>query len=227
MDAVIAVVAAAGATAFAVDLIRDARRRRRPHIVAYAVGMSMFAAATIALAVALTAGWSAPTYRIFYLFGAVLNIPYLALGSVYLVIGPRSGRFTQAVLIVFTVIATLVVLGAMVVPDIAQEGVPSGKEVFDVAWPRIMAAIGGAVGATLLVVLGIVSIFRFWRRNRRIVWGSALIVAGTVAAASGGTALAAVGEGGAFAISLLVAVALIWAGYRVASGSRSQASVTS
>ena len=29
-------------------------------------------------------------YRIFYLFGAILNIPFLALGSMFLVVGKRS-----------------------------------------------------------------------------------------------------------------------------------------
>jgi hypothetical protein len=51
------------------------------------------------------------------------------------------------------------------------------------------------------------------------VWGNLLIVGGTLAAASGGTGLA-LGESSAFAVSLLVAVTLIWAGYRVASGKR-------
>jgi uncharacterized membrane protein YfcA len=64
-----------------------------------------------------------------------------------------------------------------------------------------------------------VSIFRFWKKNRRIVWGNLLILGGTLAAASGGTGLA-LGESSAFALSLLVAVTLIWAGYRVASGGR-------
>ncbi len=86
--------------------------------------------------------------------------------------------------------------------------------------PRLFAIIGGAMGATILAVLSIVSIFRFWKTNRRIVWGNLLILGGTVAAASGGTGLA-LGESSAFALSLLVAVTLIWAGYRVASGGRS------
>jgi uncharacterized membrane protein YfcA len=65
----------------------------------------------------------------------------------------------------------------------------------------------------------VISIVRFWKRNRKLVWGNLLILAGTFAAASGGTGLA-LGEGSAFAVSLLLAVTLIWAGYRVASGSR-------
>ena len=75
------------------------------------------------------------------------------------------------------------------------------------------------MGATILIVLALVSVFRFWNKNRRIVWGNLLIVAGTLAAAWGGTGLA-LGEASGFALSLLLAVTLIWAGYRVASGGR-------
>lgn len=50
-----------------------------------------------------------------------------------------------------------------------------------------------------------------------------MIVAGTFAAAWGGTGLA-LGEAGGFAVSLMLAVSFIWAGYRVASGRRRRAS---
>ena len=85
--------------------------------------------------------------------------------------------------------------------------------------PRLFAAIGGGTGATILIVLSLVSVFRFWTKNRRIVWGNLLIVVGTFAAAWGGTGLA-LGEAGGFAFSLLLAVTFIWAGYRVSAVAR-------
>ena len=38
-----------------------------------------------------TAGGDEVTFRLFYLFGAVLNVPFLALGTVYLLGGVRRG----------------------------------------------------------------------------------------------------------------------------------------
>ncbi|MFQ5966419.1 MAG: hypothetical protein ACE5MI_02275 [Acidimicrobiia bacterium] len=226
METAVAFLAAAGATGFAFDLGRDAVRRARPHVVAYAIGMAMFAIATWALALALAWGWSELLYKIFFLFGAVLNILYLALGSFYLVIGPRTGRVFQGFLAVFTAMAVIVIISATVV-FLPQEGIPSSRDSFEIGLPFIFALLGGIVGTTVLVALGIVSIFRFRKTNPRLVWANVLIVTGVAAAASRGTVLAFVGEGGGFAISLLAAVILIWWGYRVASGARRPVSADS
>ena len=220
MDTALALLAALAATFFATDLWLDYRRRPRPHIVAYAVGMTMFAIATWAFFTGITFGWTGFVYRTFYLFGAILNIPFLALGSMFLVVGKRSGNVMAIALGAFTAISVTLTATVPFVKPLPESGVP--HDVFATGFgPRLFAIIGGAMGATILIALSLVSIFRFWRKNRRIVWGNLLIVGGTLAAAWGGTGLA-LGESSAFAISLLIAVSLIWAGYRVASGSRSE-----
>jgi hypothetical protein len=218
MDSVLALLAALAATSFAVDLWLDYRKRPRPHIAAYGTGMSMFAIATWAFYLGLSFGWTGPLYRTFFLFGAILNIPFLALGSMFVVVGKRSGHAMAIALGALTAISTTLTTTVPFANPLPDSGVP--HDVFASGFgPRLFAIIGGATGSTILIILALVSVFRFWRKNRRIVWGNLLIVAGTFAAASGGTGLA-LGEGSAFAISLLVAVTLIWAGYRVASGGR-------
>jgi hypothetical protein len=181
--------------------------------------MTMFAIATWAFFIGLTFGWTGPVYRVFYLFGAILNIPFLALGSMFLVVGKRSGHVMAVALGAFTAISVTLTATVPFANPLPESGVP--HEIFAEGFgPRLFAIIGGAAGTTILLVLAVVSILRFWKSNRRIVWGNLLIVAGTLAAASGGTGLA-LGESSAFAISLLAAVSLIWAGYKVASGGRS------
>ncbi|HEY6628078.1 MAG TPA: hypothetical protein VI193_03755 [Acidimicrobiia bacterium] len=224
-DSALALLAAVAATVFAVDLWLDYRRRPRPHIAAYGIGMTMFAVATWAFFIGLSFGWTGPVYRTFYLFGAILNIPFLALGSMFLVVGRRSGHVMAIALGAFTAIATTLTATVPFANPLPESGVP--HEIFAEGFgPRLFAIIGGAAGTTILVVLAVVSILRFWRTNRKIVWGNLLIVAGTLAAASGGTGLA-LGESSAFAVSLLAAVTLIWAGYKVASGRRSTAAAPS
>lgn len=224
MDSALALLAALTASVFAADLWLDYQRRPRPHIAGYGTGMAMFALATWAFFIGLSFGWTGPVYRTFYLFGAILNIPYLALGSMFLVVGRRSGHAMAIALAAFTAISVTLTATVPFAKPLPESGVP--HDIFaDGFGPKLFAIIGGAAGTTILVVLAVVSILRFWRTNRQIVWGNLLIVAGTLAAASGGTGLA-LGESSAFAVSLLAAVSLIWAGYKVASGRRSAAAAT-
>ncbi len=178
----------------------------------------MFALATWALFAGVTFGWTGGYYRTFFLLGAILNIPFLALGSMFLVVGKRSGHTMTIFLAAFTAISTTMTLTAPFQRSLPETGIP--HDMFATGFsPRLFAAIGGGTGATILIALAVVSLVRFWKKSRHLVWGNALILAGTLAAAYGGTALA-VGDGSVFALSLLVAVSLIWAGYRVASGGR-------
>ncbi len=218
MESVLSIIAAIAASLFAFDLWRDYRLRPRPHVAAYGTGMTMFAVATWALFIGVTFSWTGPIYRTFFLFGAVLNIPFLALGSMFLVVGKRSGHVMTVALGAFTAIATTLTLTVPFQRPLPDGGVP--HNMFETGFgPRLLALIGGAVGGTILIVLALVSLVRFWKKDRRIVWGNALILAGTLSAAWGGTGLA-LGEASGFALSLLIAVTLIWAGYRVATGRR-------
>jgi hypothetical protein len=221
MDTAVAVVAATIATGFAIDLIRDFRAKPRPHTGAYAAGISMFAIATWALAAGLGLGWEGWSYRAFFLLGAIINIPVLAVGSWFLVVGKRAGHIALLLTGAFAAISVTLVTTVPFARPLPEGGIPHDifPPISEGFGPRLLAAIGGGTAAAFLIVLGLISLIRFWRRNRRVVWGNALIVAGTIAASWGGSGLA-IGEGAAFAISLLLAAALIWGGYRIASGAR-------
>jgi hypothetical protein len=221
MDTILAIIAGAAATLFAIDLLVDYRRRPRPHVAAFATGIAMFAIATIALAVELATGWTSASYRTFFLFGAVLNIPFLALGSMFLVVGPRAGHVMTLLLAGFSAISTTLVTTVPFENPLPESGVR--PDVFppltDGFGPRLLAAIGAGTGTFLLVTLALVSVIRFRKKNPRIVVGNGLILAGTLVAGWGGTGLA-IGESSGFVLSLLVTSIMLWAGYRVTRGSR-------
>lgn len=218
MNSGLSAVAAIAASLFAADLWQNYRHNPRPHVAAYATGMSMFALATWALFAGVTLGWTGPLYRTFFLFGAILNIPFLALGSMFLVVGRRSGHVMTIALGALTAISTTLTLTVPFENPLPDSGIPT--DIFAAGFgPRLFAIIGGATGTLILVSLALVSAFRFWNRDRQIVWGNLLIVAGTGAAAWRGTGLA-LGDAAGFALSLLLAVTSIWAGYKVASGRR-------
>lgn len=221
MNAVLPVVAGAIATGFTLDLAFDAIRRRRPHVTAYTAGMAAFATATWALAAGVLTGWTESSYRTFFLFGTVYNVMLLAVGSMFLVAGKRWGHVFFVITGAISAMATTLITTVPFVKDLPIGGIPDDMWGPEVAFgPTLFAVIGGALGGTTIIVLGLVSIVRFWRSGRRIVWGNLLIVAGTLAASAGGTRLGFLDETTTFEASLMLAAALIWAGYRVTRGAR-------
>src|SRR5919206_59958 len=97
MVAGLAFIATAIATLFANATAVRWSRSRAPHQGAWTVALALFALASAALATGVGTGWDAGTFRAFYLLGAIVNVPWLALGTVYLLAGPRAGRIAGAV----------------------------------------------------------------------------------------------------------------------------------
>lgn len=217
VDVALALASAIAATLFAADLTRDFIKNRRPHVAAYACGMGMFATASWALWAGLMFGWTGAGYRVFFLFGAILNITTLAVGSMFLVIGSKAGNtmtlFTGALAAISTTLVTTVPFAE----PLPQSGVPDRvfAPLTEGFGPRMLAAIGSGLGASILILLALISVFRFWKSNRRIVAGNLLIMLGVLAGSTGGTLLGFLGETAAFETTLLVTVMLIWLGYRV------------
>lgn len=228
METTLAILAASVATVFAIDLGRSARRRPRLHAQVWALAMGFFAMATWALAAGLGFGWSEPIFRVFYLLGAIANIPLLAAGSVALVAGRQWGRRTAVAVGCFVALGAVATFLAPIEGGFRSNEIPEGSEVFSftfevggltVPGPRFFALVSGAVGTIVLVGLSALSAIRAWSANRRLALGNVLIVLGALAPAIGGSQTA-LGEGGTLAISLLVGAVLIYAGYRLAVSAR-------
>ena len=84
MVAGLAFLATAVATVFAQATGVRYARTEGPHQGAWTFALALFALASAALATGASTGWDNGTFRVFYLLGAVLNVPWLALGTVYL-----------------------------------------------------------------------------------------------------------------------------------------------
>jgi hypothetical protein len=228
MDVLIPLLAAVAASGFAIDLSVANRRRPRPHAAMWAAAMAMYALATWALVIGLSSGWSGTTFRLFYWLGAVANIPFLAAGSVYLVLGGRTAQRFLTGVIVWSIAGGVVTWLAPLTSGVGRGGVPEGSELF--AWtvelggfsipgPRVFAALAGGIATLVIVGLAGMTAARFWNSNRTLATGNLLIVLGTLAPASGGS-LTALGEAAGFAVALLVGAVLLWSGYRVAAAAR-------
>ncbi len=229
MNAALAAAATLVAVAFALSTLDRWLRRRRPHELAWTVSLALFALGSLALWWAEADGWSLAVFRVFYTAGAVLNVPWLALGTVYLLAGERIGNKVRAWLVFLSGLTIGIVSMAPARAVVLPDEFPTGKDVFGVA-PRILAAVGSGVAALVIIVGAVWSAWRVWRgRNPslagqrtvaapgRLALGNLLIALGTLVLSASGTLAGRLGKDRAFAVTLLVGIVILFVGFLVAS----------
>jgi len=232
VNAALAAAASLVAVAFCLSTLDRWLRRRRPHELAWTVSLALFALGSLALWWAESAGWGLGSFRVFYLAGAVLNVPWLALGTVYLLAGERVGNRVRWWLVFLSGLTVGIVGFAPTKVGVSGGELPTGKEVFGVA-PRVLAAVGSGVAALVIIVGALWSAWRVLRgRNpslgaqrsvpapRRLVWGNVLIAVGTLVLSGSGSLAGRLGKDRAFAVTLLVGIVILFAGFLVASATR-------
>jgi len=221
MVAGLAFIATAIATVFAQATAVRWSRTKAPHQGAWTIALALFALASAALATGASTGWDRGTFRAFFLLGAVLDVPWLALGTIYILFGRRIGNPVRVALLVFTGLAIGVVLAAPMHGAIPVTGIPVGKDHFGV-FPRVLAGVGSGLGAVVVFVGAAWSAVRFARSRKPgsgyLAGGNALIALGTLILSSGGLLQGIVGSDEAFALTLAIGIAVIYGGFLVASG---------
>ena len=148
----------------------------------------------------------------------MLNVAWLALGSVELLAGPLTRRAYLAGLGAFTAVSVVLIALARVTPaDLAGRLLPEGKEFLPVA-VRVLAVLGNVVG-TVIVVGGAVAsglALRSRRDLRPRFEGNLLIALGVVLAASGGV-FAFLASSDKLALGLALGASVMYLGFRRAS----------
>jgi hypothetical protein len=190
--------------------------RRKPHLFAWAVALLMFTVASFAAAIGLLVEWTATWYRVYYLFGAILNVPVLGLGTLYLLGPHRIARAFGLLVIVASVFAAGAVTTATIDASVlATEQIPAGSEVMPDG-VRALSRYYSFTGFFIVVGGALWSAWRLARSRqdalRELVKANVLIAAGTtiVAVAS---VFARFGRGAVFAIGLLIGVSAMFAGF--------------
>jgi hypothetical protein len=223
MVAGLAFVATAIATLFAQATAVRWSRSRAPHQGAWTIALALFALASAALATGASTGWDRGTFRAFFLLGAVVNVPWLALGTIYLLWGRGVGDKVRMALVLFTGLGLGVMLSAPMHGTITPDRIPVGKDVFG-PLPRALAGAGSGLGALVVFGGAAWSAVRFARSRKpgsgKLAGGNALIALGTLVLSSGGLLQGIVGSDEAFALTLAAGIAVIYAGFAVASGVR-------
>lgn len=133
-----ALVATGVSAVFAWRLLQRYRQRgRTPATLYWSVSLAMFSLASLMLLVGVVVGWASWSFRLFYLFGAVLNVPWLALGNI--AINARRRVPTVVTGAVALVVAVLSLRGALGVEP-------------DLWWPSV--ALAGGLGIAMVATRG-------------------------------------------------------------------------
>ncbi len=201
------------AGAFAIAVLLRYMRKRRPSHLAWAVGLLLFAVAAFNGFLARSGGPTDLEYRLFYLFGAIANVAWLALGTVFIT-APRFGRAALAVVVVLTAVSVYAVFSTPV--DIAV-AVDTGKGFPDGSLPRVLAAIGSGGGSIVLIGGALWSAWAFLRRRDqgRRALANVIIAVGVFIAAAGGT-VAFTGASGVLELTNLLGVSVMFVGFLLA-----------
>jgi len=221
------------AVAFSLSTFDRWHRRNQPHELAWTIAMALFTIGSAALWWAEATGWSMFAFRIFFLAGAVLNVAWLALGTIYLLVNKKIADHLRTALTVLSAFSAGVIMVAPTKREIIDGEFPAARELFGVL-PRIMAAVGSGVPALVIIVGAIWSTWRVLKFKapnlksasmrtvlspRRLAFGNVLIAVGTLVLSASGTLAGRLGKDRAFAVTLLVGLCFLFLGFLVATNS--------
>jgi hypothetical protein len=213
----------AAIVAFAFAALLSARyvRGRHPYQAAWILALLMYAIASLALFLGVLDGWTTGEYRLYWLFGAVLNVPWLAMGEAYLLIRNRTITTVLLVALLFaTAFAVARVRTGIVDPAALVKDLPLGKDVFARDQLPYRLSQVYAYPAYALLLLG--TVWSVWRmrgraavRDRMI--GTALIAVGATIVAIGSGFGAGLDVVPLFSVGLLAGIAVMFWGFVLAS----------
>jgi hypothetical protein len=176
----------------------------------WSVALAQFAIASAAIVWGIAAGWTPLVYKAFYLFGAVLNVAWLALGTIWLEAPRKAAAVVNVLFILAATAACVLVMSAKLLPGaqaaLDARALPAPADVMpDV--PRLLSRIYSSAGS-MIVLFGLLSALA--RRRRPL--GMALLAAGVLIAGVGST-MARAGRVEFFSISLAAGIAVMYLGF--------------
>lgn len=201
---------------FAALVFRSWAARRGPHLAAWGVALTMFAVASLAAAAGMVLDWSGSLFRTYYLFGAIVNVPVLALGTLYLLAPRKVANICTLIVVVISVGAAIDVFQASLQTEaFSTDGIPSASEVMSDS-VRTLSRIYSFAGFIVVAGGAVWSAIRLTKQRaphlKRLATANVLIALGTTVVAAG-SSLARYGKGSYFAVGLLSGVSLMFLGF--------------
>ena len=204
-------LAAAVGAAFAAQVFGQYRNRRKPYQAVWAAALAMFAVAALFETIGVAAGWTAAIYKGYYLFGGLLNVGWLGVGTVYLLAPRRAADLSAALMAGFTVMAVLAVAVSRVAPGALHTTFPTHASDVPVILP-ILSNVGGTVLLVGGAAWSAVSAFRRRGPASRVL-GTGLIAAGALVVGADHSLAQATGLIVLQPLSEAVGIIVMFAGY--------------
>lgn len=211
MNTVLPLITSIVSFVFALMVLEQFRVRRKPHQLAWAIGLLMYSLS------AATEFWSGAwginltNYRLWYLFGAVLVVAYLGMGTIYLLTPRKIAHLVMAVVLAASIYAAVRVYTASVdlgiLTSLSGQAMPANV--------RAMTPAFNGFGTIALVGGAIYSAISFWRRRimpHRVV-SNTMIAVGAILPAIGGTSLRLTGDVRVFYLLELLGIVIIFLGF--------------
>ncbi|HEX8218150.1 MAG TPA: hypothetical protein VF914_02930 [Chloroflexia bacterium] len=207
------------AGAFAIVLLnRYFSGKRRPHELAWAVAFLLFAIGAACQVYAdVTGGWNPLLARTYYLTGAILNVGFLALGTMFLLFRGRTAAIALWVTLALTAFAIYSLYTVPIdIRPLADSHFVEYSALFTAdRTPRWLAAIFSGGGTVIVIAGALYSGIVFWRKrimkDRMI--GVFLIALGTFLVAFGGTIKGLMSNDDYFYPTMVLGVLVMFIGY--------------
>ena len=240
-------VAAGVSGVFAFLLLRQYATRKSLPQLAWGVALAMFSVASLLVAYGGSQTWDPTIYRLFWLFGVMLNVPWLAVGSIALLGNETIAKAALAIVCAASLYALVATFAAhpclsvaggtghkqCVSLDRTPQGhvfggrdIPTGKDVWASAKVpgerQGIFSVGilySVVGYVIVILIAVLTS----RKHRGVEppahrrRSNLLIATGVTIVAVGSTALSRFARGAPFSICLAAGVAVMFVGFLKAS----------
>lgn len=204
------------AVPFALEIFRRYRAHpERLHLLWWALGIATYGVGTFTEATTTLAGWNEPTFRAWYISGALLGGAPLAQGTVYLLLRRGTAHVLTAILVVYVIVASVFVVLSPIDYSQVEAHRLTGR-VFEWQWVRAFSPIVNLYAVVFLIGGAILSALRYSAdpATRHRVYANVLIATGAILPGIGGTATR-MGHVEVLYVTELVGLVLTWAGYRM------------
>ena len=187
----------------------------RLHLLWWAIGIATYGVGTFTEAATTLIGWNEPTFRAWYISGALLGGAPLAQGTVYLLLPRRTAHALTGILLAFVSIASAAVLLSPIDYTQVEAHRLTGR-VLEWQWVRAFSPFVNMYAVIFLIGGAILSALRYSSNpaTRHRVVANVLIAIGAILPGIGGTATR-MGYTEVLYVTELAGLLLTWAGYRM------------